>query len=67
MLYDCNEGTIASNNKGSPKIFSTLTKFEETSSIYQASSIKSSRDSKDVKMSQRKIKRKKNLSLSVFH
>jgi hypothetical protein len=50
MLYDCNEGVIASNDKGSPKIFSTLTKFEETSSVYQASSVKSSPDSKDVKI-----------------
>jgi len=50
MLYDCNEGVIASNDKGSPKIFSTLTKFEETSSVYQASSIKSSPDSKDVQI-----------------
>jgi hypothetical protein len=50
MLYDCNEGVIASNDKGSPKIFSTLTKFEETSSVYQASSVKSSPDSKDVQI-----------------
>ena len=50
MLYDCNEGVIASNDKGSPKIFSTLTKFEETSSVYRASSVKSSPDSKDVQI-----------------
>jgi len=50
MLYDCNEGIIASNDKGSPKIFSTLTKFKETSSIYHASSVKSSPHSKDVKI-----------------
>jgi hypothetical protein len=50
MLYDCNEAVIASNDKATPKIFSTLTKFEETSSVYQASSVKSSPDSKDVKI-----------------
>jgi hypothetical protein len=50
MLYDCNEAVIASNDKATPKIFSTLTKFEETSSVYQASSVKSSPDSKDVQI-----------------
>jgi hypothetical protein len=51
MLYDCNEAVIASNDKATPKIFSTLTKFEETSSVYQASNVKSSPpDSKDVKI-----------------
>ncbi|MGI9012453.1 MAG: hypothetical protein ACR2F1_14880 [Nitrososphaeraceae archaeon] len=41
MLYDCNEGRLASPDKGSPKIFSTLTKFEESSAAYQSSSVKS--------------------------
>jgi hypothetical protein len=50
MLYDCNEAVIASNDKATPKIFSTLTKFEETSSVYQASNVKSSPDNKDVKI-----------------
>src|ERR671912_2071177 len=39
MLYDCNEGRLASPDKGSPKIFSTLTKFDESSAAYQSSSV----------------------------
>jgi len=37
MLYDCNEGRLASPDKASPKIFSTLTKFDESSVAYQSS------------------------------
>ncbi len=42
ILYDCNEGRLASPDKGSPKIFSTLTRYLESSTAYQSSSVKSS-------------------------
>ncbi|MDR4512080.1 MAG: hypothetical protein MRJ93_10305 [Nitrososphaeraceae archaeon] len=38
MLYDCNEGAIASTNKDSIGLFSTMNKFAESSDIYQTSS-----------------------------
>ena len=30
MLYDCNEDRLASPDKGSPKLFSTLTRYDES-------------------------------------
>ena len=30
ILYDCNEGRLASPDKGSPKIFSSLTRYDES-------------------------------------
>ncbi len=52
MLYDCNEGRLASPDKGSPKIFSTLTRFDESSASYQSSSANSVplSNSKEVKI-----------------
>ena len=38
MPYDCNEGGIASTTKDSIGLFSTMNKFSESLSIYQASS-----------------------------
>jgi len=37
MPYDCNEGGIASTTKDSIGLFSTMTKFDEGSTLYQAS------------------------------
>jgi hypothetical protein len=52
ILYDCNEGRLASPDKGSPKIFSTLTRFDESSVAYQSSGLTSpaSPNSKEVKI-----------------
>jgi hypothetical protein len=52
MLYDCNEGRLASPDKGSPKIFSTLTRFDESSAAYQSNSVNSlpPSNSKEVKI-----------------
>ena len=36
MLYDCNEGRLASPDKGSPNIFSALNKFDTSVSMYQS-------------------------------
>ena len=41
MLYDCNEGGLASPDKGSPKLFSTLTRYDESKTTYQSNSLKS--------------------------
>ena len=41
MLYDCNEGRLASPDKGSPKLFSTLTRYDESKTTYQSNSLKS--------------------------
>lgn len=38
MPYDCNEGVLVSTTKDSIGLFSTMNKFAESSSIYQASS-----------------------------
>ena len=52
MLYDCNEGRLASPDKGSPKLFSTLTRYDESKTAYQSNSLKSQplSDSKAIKI-----------------
>ena len=52
MLYDCNEGRLASPDTGSLKIFSTLSRFDESSAAYQSSNVKSLplSNSKEVKI-----------------
>ena len=52
ILYDCAEGKLASPDKGSPKIFSTLTRYNESTPAYQSNSLKSQpqSDSKVIKI-----------------
>ena len=52
ILYDCNEGRRASPDKGSPKIFSSLTRYDESKPAYQSNGLKSQplSDSKVIKI-----------------
>jgi hypothetical protein len=50
MLYDCNEGRLASADKGSPNIFSALNKFDTSVSMYQSAVNPAIQDNKEIKI-----------------
>jgi hypothetical protein len=50
MLYDCNEGRLASPDKGSPNIFSALNKYDTSASMYQSAVNTGIQDSKEIKV-----------------
>jgi hypothetical protein len=50
MLYDCNEGRLASPDKGTPNIFSALNKYDTSVSMYQSALNAGVQDSKEIKI-----------------
>lgn len=50
MLYDCNEGRLASPDNGSPTIFKALNKYDTSVSMYQSAVNAGIHDSKEIKV-----------------
>jgi hypothetical protein len=50
MLYDCNEGRLASPDNGSPTIFKALNKYDTSVSMYQSAVNAGVQDSKEIKV-----------------